>query len=205
MVTNPNARSELLSLLREKSVFHGDFTLSSGAKSSYYIDCRLTTLDPRGAWLVGQVMHSLIKSEASRSKVIVDAVGGLTMGADPVALAASMYSFCAQDHPPLKTFVVRKTPKSHGQAKLIEGNFKPGDSVVVLDDVVTKGDSTITAIKAVEQEGGKVAFVAVLVDRQQGGREKIEAMGHRVVSAFVRDELILPDAKSHKPADCVPA
>ncbi len=205
MLTNPKAKSKLLSYLRAKSIFHGDFVLSSGVRSTYYVDCKLTTLDPEGAWLVGQVMHSLIRSEASAEGVEINAVGGLTMGADPIALAVGMYSFSANDTPPLQTFIVRKTPKSHGQTKLIEGNFKRGDTVVVIDDVVTRGDSTISAIKAVENEGGKVAFVAVLVDRQQGGREKIEAMGHRVVSAFVRDELILPDAKSHQPADCVPA
>ncbi|HZL42914.1 MAG TPA: orotate phosphoribosyltransferase [Verrucomicrobiae bacterium] len=205
MLTNTKAKAKLLSFLREKSIFHGDFTLSSGAKSTYYVDCKLTTLDPEGAWLVGQVMHSLIQGEALAQRVEINSIGGLTMGADPIALAVGMYSFSAKDTPPWQTFIVRKTPKSHGQAKLIEGNFKPGSTVVVIDDVVTRGDSTISAIKAVEQAGGKVAFVAVLVDRQQGGREKIEALGHRVVSAFVRDELILPDAKSHQRADCVPA
>lgn len=205
MLTISKAKSKLLSLLREKSVCYGDFVLSSGAKSSYYVDCKLTTLHPEGAWLVGQVMHSLIQSEASSQGIEINAVGGLTMGADPIALAVGMYSFFAKDTPPLQTFIVRKTPKSHGQAKLIEGNFKHGDSVVVIDDVVTRGDSTITAINAVEKEGGKVAFVAVLVDRLQGGRKKIEDMGYRVVSAFERDDLIQVDAKAHRPADCVPA
>jgi orotate phosphoribosyltransferase len=205
MLTDAKAKAKLLSLLQAKSIFHGDFVLSSGARSSYYVDCRLTTLDPEGAWLVGQVMHSLIKREASVRHLAIDGVGGLTMGAYPVALATGMYSFLAKDVPPLKVFVVRKTPKGHGQGKLIEGNFKPGDVVVVLDDVVTRGDSTITAIKAVEKEGGKVAFVAVLVDRQEGGRQKIEESGYRVVSAFERDELIRPDAKPHRSADFVPA
>jgi orotate phosphoribosyltransferase len=103
-----------------------------------------------------------------------------------------MYSYFSKAPQPLRSFVVRKAPKAHGQTKLIEGNFKPGDTVVVLDDVVTRGDSTITAIKAVVNEGGKVAFVAVLVDRQEGGREKIESMGCRVVSAFKRDDLLDP-------------
>ena len=127
------------------------------------------------------------------------------MGADPIALSVGMYSFWAGDRLPWRTFIVRKTPKSHGQAKLIEGNFKKGDTVVVLDDVVTRGDSTIAAISAIEKEGGKVAFVAVLVDRQEGGREKIEALGHRVISAFRRDELIRTDARPHPTADCVAA
>jgi orotate phosphoribosyltransferase len=205
MPTHPNARSKLLTLLKAKSVFHGDFVLASGARSSYYIDCRLTTLDPEGAWLVGEAMHSLIQTEASARGVTIKAVGGLTMGADPIALAVGMYSFSAKDTPLLQPFVVRKMPKSHGQTKLIEGNFNRGDLVVVLDDVVTRGDSTITAINAVLKEGGQVAFVAVLVDRQEGGRKKIEELGYRVVSVFERDELLNRDATDHTPSDCMTA
>jgi len=193
MLTHAEARSKLLSLLQTQSVFHGDFTLSSGAKSTYYIDCRLTTLHPEGAWLVGQVMHGLIQNEASARALQIQGIGGLTMGADPIAVAVGIYSFLAGDNPPLNAFVVRKAPKGHGQAKLIEGNFKKGDTVVVLDDVITRGDSTLMAIEAVEKDGGKVAFVAVLVDRQQGGREKIESSGHRVISAFTRDDLLKAD------------
>ena len=181
-------RAELLELLKKKSVFRGDFTLASGARSSYYIDCRLTTFDPRGASLVGQLMHELIRKEAERRGVHVDAVGGLTMGADPVALATSMASLISPS--PMQCFAVRKTPKAHGQTKLVEGNFKKGDTVVVIDDVVTRGESTITAINAVLNEGGKVAFVATLVDRQEGGRDKIEGMGYPVVSLFKRDDIL---------------
>ena len=183
-------RAELLGILRKKSVFHGDFTLSSGAKSKYYVDCRLTTLDPRGAWLIGQLMHTLVRREEKNRKLRIDAVGGLTMGADPVALATGMISSWAKDAEALRIFCVRKAPKGHGQTKLIEGNFKAGDTVVVVDDVVTSGNSTITAINSVVKEGGKVAFAAVLVDRQEGGREKIEAMGYPLLSLFQRDELL---------------
>jgi orotate phosphoribosyltransferase len=190
MSNTHDTRAELLSLLQRKSVFHGDFTLSSGAKSTYYIDCRLTTFDPAGAWLVGQLMHALIRGEEAARNVRLNAVGGLTMGADPVALAVGMYSHFARDAAPLQIFAVRKTPKTHGQTRLIEGNFSKGDTVVVIDDVVTKGDSTIAAINAVEKEGGIVAFAAVLVDRQEGGREKIEALGHKVVSLFTRSDLL---------------
>ena len=184
------ARAALLQILKRKSVFYGDFTLSSGAKSTYYIDCRLTTLDPEGAWLVGQSIHHLIRREQSARGLKVDAVGGLTLGADPVALATGMFSHFANETPPLQVFTVRKTPKAHGQTKLIEGNFKPGDSVVVIDDVITKGDSTIAALTAVEKEGGKVAFVVALVDRQEGGRTRIESMGHPVVSVFTKTDLL---------------
>jgi len=190
ILTVDEARSELITLLRKKSIFRGDFTLASGAKSNYYFDCRLTTLDPKGAWLVGQSMHALIRKEEAARKLPIDAVGGLTMGADPVALAVAMFSYWAKEGPPLQTFSVRKTPKAHGQTKLIEGNLRKGDTVVVVEDVVTRGDSTIAAINAVVNEGGKVAFVAVLVDRQEGGREKIQALSYPVLSLFRRDELL---------------
>lgn len=195
MLENPDtARAELLALLKEKSVFRGDFKLASGARSSYYIDCRLTTLHPQGAWLVGQLMHQLIRSTEQQRGVEVDAVGGLTMGADPVALATAMASFQAKDKRPLHVFVVRKEPKAHGQTKLIEGNFQKGNTVVVIDDVVTRGESTLKAIEAVEKEGGEIAFVAVLVDRQEGGRQRIEERGYSVVSLFSKDELLEPMA-----------
>jgi orotate phosphoribosyltransferase len=186
----PEARAELANLLRQKSIFRGEFTLRSGAKSNYYIDCRLTTLDPRGAWLVGQLMCDLIRREQAARGVKIDAVGGLTMGADPVALATGMSSHLAKDEPSLQVFTVRKAPKDHGTTKLVEGNFKKGDTVVVIDDVVTRGESTITAINAIKNEGGNVAFAAVLVDRQEGGRKKIEDLGHPVVALFTKDELL---------------
>lgn len=183
-------RAELLALLRKKSVFFGDFTLASGAKSTFYIDCRLTTLDPFGALLAGELMEDLIRREAKRRGMRIDAVGGLTMGADPVALATAMSSVSAGGGDPLQCFTVRKAPKTHGQTKLIEGNFKAGDTVVIVEDVVTRGESAITAINAVVKEGGKVAFVAVLVDRQEGGRDKIEALGYPVVSLFSIKEVL---------------
>ncbi len=197
-----DARTALLDLIQKRSVVRGDFTLSSGVKSNYYVDCKLTTLDPAGAWLAGQLMHSLIRTEEAATSIHVDAVGGLTMGADPIALAVGMYSHWAKDATPLQVFSVRKSAKAHGQTKLIEGNFKAGDSVVIIEDVVTRGESTLAAISAVEKEGGRVAFVAVLVDRQEGGREKIEAAGHRVVSLFNKGELLGGHAGSHQRADC---
>jgi orotate phosphoribosyltransferase len=182
-------RQSLLAKLKEKSVFFGDFSLSSGGRSSFYIDCRLTTLDPQGACLVGRVLNAMIQQEIAATGAPVASVGGLTMGADPVALAIGMSSWMEKSPRLLQVFSVRKAPKAHGQTKLIEGNFAPGDTVVVLDDVVTRGDSTIKAIESVEQAGGKVAFVAVLVDREEGGADKIRALGHKVLAAFRRVEL----------------
>ena len=182
-------RRKLLAKLQEKSVFFGDFLLSSGARSPFYIDCRLTTLDPEGACLVGRVMNAMIQGEIAAGGLPVTAVGGLTMGADPVALAIGMTSWTESSPRLLQVFSVRKAPKAHGQTKLIEGNFASGDTVVVLDDVVTRGDSTLKAIESVEQAGGKVAFVAVLVDREEGGADKIRGLGHKVLSVFKRLEI----------------
>ncbi|MDB6139062.1 MAG: orotate phosphoribosyltransferase [Verrucomicrobiaceae bacterium] len=184
------ARSELRSILLDKSVKTGDFTLASGAKSNLYVDCRVTTFDSRGAVLVGQLMHALVRSEKTRLGVQVDAIGGLTLGADPISLSTAMTSSMAGDAPPIRCFVVRKEAKGHGRGKRIEGNFNAGDSVVVAEDVITTGDSTLKAIAAIEEEGGKVAFVAVLVDREEGGKAKIEEKGYPVVALFNRSELV---------------
>lgn len=180
----PDARSELLALLKEKSFATGEFKLASGKTSNYYIDCRMTTLDARGACLIGEVLLDCIQAEAGKREMAIDAVGGLTMGADPIAVAVSMTSSMKENDPPIHAYCVRKEPKGHGKGKQVEGNFAEGSTVVVLDDVITTGGSTLQAIEAVEREGGKVAFVGVLVDRQEGGRENIENAGYPVVSAF---------------------
>ena len=183
------ARRELLKLLRAKSVFHGDFTLASGAKSKFYIDCRLTTLDAKGGWLVGAVVYDLIQQEEAHLKRTVVGIGGLTMGADPIALATAMTSQL-HDRTPLRPFVVRKAAKAHGQTKLIEGDFRKGDHVVIVDDVVTTGESTIKAIEAVDAAGGEIEFVIALVNRQEGGLERIKELGYRVHAVFNKDELL---------------
>ncbi|MFT4548098.1 MAG: orotate phosphoribosyltransferase [Verrucomicrobiales bacterium] len=183
-------RQQLIEIVREKSFSTGEFTLASGKTSKYYIDCRLTTLDARGACLLGEILLAQINAEAETRAVKIDAVGGMTMGADPISVAVSMSSHLTGQQPVLQAFVVRKEPKGHGQGKQVEGNFKAGDTVVAIEDVITTGGSTLRAIEAIEREGGKVAFVAVLVDRQEGGREIIEAAGYPVISVFTRDELM---------------
>lgn len=187
---NQSPRGELLALLCQKSVFFGDFTLASGAKSTFYFDCRLTTLDPKGASLLGPIMLDVIQLEAAARKIKIDAVGGLTMGADPVAFAIGLASYRVSDRDYLQVFSIRKSAKSHGQTKLVEGNFAKGQTVVIVEDVVTRGDSAIAAIDAVLNEGGRVGFVVALVDRQEGGREKIEALGYPLFAIFTRDELL---------------
>ncbi len=184
------ARTLLKSLLLKKSVMRGDFTLASGAKSDLYVDCRLTTLDAEGACLVGQVLHALLRDAEKELGVSVTSLGGLTMGADPLAIAVAMQSHLAGDATPIHAFSVRKAAKDHGRKKLVEGNFKAGDTVVVIDDVITTGGSTIKAIESVEEEGGKVAFVLVLLDREEGGKANIEARGIKVFSAYSRKTLL---------------
>lgn len=183
-------REELRRLLAQKSVCQGSFTLASGATSDFYVDARLTTLDPHGATLIGQIGWQLIKQTAADLAVRVDAVGGLTMGADPIALSIGIAAYADDPATTLQTFTVRKKVKEHGRHKLIEGNFRPGSSVVVIEDVITTGGSAIQAINAVESEGGKVAFVLALVDRQEGGRVAIEGRGHKIISIFTRANLL---------------
>jgi orotate phosphoribosyltransferase len=195
MKREPNEQ-ELLEILIGNSVCRGNFTLASGAQSDLYIDARLTTLDPRGARLIGQAGWKLIKENATKLGGQIDAIGGLTMGADPIAVSIALAALA--DEPPalLQAFVVRKSVKAHGRQRLIEGNFSEGNSVVVIDDVITTGGSTLQAIEAVEEAGGRVAFVLVLVDREEGGREAIEKHGHKVVTFFTRTDLIGANAGS---------
>jgi orotate phosphoribosyltransferase len=135
-------------------------------------------------------MFGLISGAAKERGLKLDAVGGLTMGADPLALAIGMRSVLSGAGQPLQVFSVRKSPKSHGQLKLIEGNFRAGNHVAVLDDVVTRGESTLKAIEAVEQSGGHVDLVAMLVDREEGGRQKIIERGYPVISVFGGSEVL---------------
>lgn len=167
-------RAALLTLIAKLSFRIGDFTLASGAKSSYYIDCRTTTLDAEGGRLSGLIFAELIRQHAPQAV----AVGGLTMGADPlVSNTASASAWWAIAHPDAQVvhgFLVRKAMKAHGTGRQIEGYVREGAEVVVVDDVCTTGGSTITAIEAVRAAGMKVAAVLCLVDREQGGKENIE-------------------------------
>ena len=191
----PSLEAELRAILVEKSVCHGDFTLASGTQSDFYVDAKLTTSDPRAALLVGRIGWALIKETATARDVRVDSIGGLTMGADWMALSMGIAAHLDSPSSDIQTFSVRKLAKKHGRHKLIEGNFSAGHSVVIVDDVVTTGGSTLQAIDAIEASGGTVAFVIVLVDRQEGGRENIERHGHKVVPIFTRADLIGADAR----------
>jgi orotate phosphoribosyltransferase len=173
----------LEALLRQRSVRFGDFVLASGQRSNYYIDCRLTTMSAPGLALIGRLGLAAVRSAGWTA----DAVGGLTMGADPVAYAVAAASAGAP--PAMDAFSVRKEAKQHGTGQLIEGNFRAGARVVVVEDVITSGDSVLKAIAAVEAAGGAVLGVLAVVDREQGGRARIESGGHRVVSLTTTSQL----------------
>jgi len=159
------ARQELLQLLAQKSFRLGEFQLSSGSTSDYYIDCRSTTLDARGAQLTGEVFFDAIREEDSEA----DAIGGLTMGADPIVVAVAVTSGT------LHGFLVRKAEKQHGTGQRIEGFREKGARVVIVDDVCTTGSSTVQAIEAAREFGFEVVGVMCLVERQDAhGRPDVE-------------------------------
>ena len=180
---NEQAR-ELRDIIRRKSLRVGDFTLSSGKKSSYYLDCRMTTLDPRGAFLIARLILDRIRAE----NIQADAIGGLTMGADPIATAVAVVS--GLDGRPISAFIVRKETKTHGTQRAIEGyDGKTGSRVIVVDDVCTTGDSILRAAERAEEAGYEVAAAFCVVDREEGGTELI-AKRYPFYALFTAKELL---------------
>jgi len=198
-------RDTLLALLKERSVRFGDFTLASGARSSFYIDCRPTTMSALGQRVIGRLGLAAIRDAGWAP----DAVGGLTMGADPVAYAVAAASAvdgrwlmvegrgsrvegdATIDHQPstIDAFSVRKAAKDHGTGRRIEGNFAAGMRVVVIEDVITSGGSALSAIEAVRAEGGTVIGVLAVLDREAGGKARIAEAGVPVVALVTASEL----------------
>jgi orotate phosphoribosyltransferase len=176
--------SELLRLLALRSARRGTFTLSSGRRSSLYIDARLTTMSPEGLTIIG----SLALQALDRTEWNVQSVGGLTLGADPIAYAIAYAS--AATKKPIRAFTVRKEAKSHGMTRLIEGPFQAGDRVAVIEDVITTGTSARKAANAVADAGGTIAGILALVDREEGGREALEADGFEVVALTRASEIV---------------
>lgn len=172
-----DARLQLIEFIQQDAVFHGDFTLASGKQTSYYIDLRRVSLSSRVAPLIGQVMVELIADIPD-----VAAVGGLSMGADPIAAAVLHQGAARGKH--YDAFVVRKEPKDHGRGRQVEGPDLQGKRVIVLEDTSTTGGSPLKAIAAVEKVGAKVVAVAVVVDRVTGAREIIEAAGYPYFAAL---------------------
>ena len=174
---------QLRRLLLERSVRRGDFVLASGQRSSYYIDCRPTTMSAEGQVLIGRLGLAALRAAGWQPR----SVGGLTMGADPVAYAIAAASWSGST--PIDAFSVRKEAKGHGTGRLIEGNFQAGDPVVVVEDVITSGGSAERAISAVAEAGGRVLGVLAVVDREQGGREHLAQLGYSVVSITTTSHL----------------
>jgi len=177
-------RAALRALLLQRSVRRGDFVLASGARSSYYIDARRTTMSGEGQRLIGRLGLEALRAAGWEPQ----AVGGLTLGADPVAYAIAHAA--AASGSAIDAFTVRKEPKTHGTGRRIEGAFAPGMRVVVVEDVVTTGESALRAVDAVRQEGGEVLGVLAVVDRGEGGRERLAAAGLPLVSLFAAAELL---------------
>jgi orotate phosphoribosyltransferase len=164
-----NEREQLRQLLKNQSLMFGEFTLASGKKSTFYFDSKKTTLLPDGAWLTAREVLRAIR----KNGIEADAIGGLTLGADPIVCPVAALSH--SEGPPLRAFIVRKETKEHGTGKRIEGNVKPGSRVIIVDDVVTTAGSTLQAIEAAEAAGHTVVAVLCLVDREEGGAEKLAA------------------------------
>jgi orotate phosphoribosyltransferase len=181
-------RERLIELIRKRAFKYSDtpaFRLSSGVMSRYYFNLKQVNYTPEGLFLAGKLFYQKIK-ELNLSP---SAVGGLTLGADPIAMSAALYSYSMED--PFEAFVIRKEPKGHGTGQQIEGNVKSGDRVVIIEDVVTTGGSTIKAIEAAEREGLKILAVIAMLDRcEQNGRENIEKRGYPFYSILSIHEII---------------
>ncbi len=184
-----NSLQEFVILIRKLSYEKRQVTLSSGKQSDFYIDMKNTLLHPRGIWLASQLIASAIRVRIEKGEEI-RGVGGLTMGADPLSTGVSLVSEGWQK--PLYAFYIRKEPKGHGTQNWLEGmkNFKTGDKVIVLEDVVTTGGSTLKSVERARLGGLDVAGVITAVDRQEGGKETIEATGIKF-TAIVTREMIL--------------
>lgn len=175
-------RDELLQHLLAHSFQTGDFTLASGRKSKYYINGKMTTLDARGAYLIARTFLAMITDD------VPDAVGGLTLGADPIV--GAMLSLAGLEDLPLRGFIVRKQSKDHGTKSLVEGSLREGDRVVIVEDVVTTGGSSLQAIAAVKALGCDVKKVLAVVDREEGGRQNLADAGCSLEAVFTANELL---------------
>ena len=160
------------------------FKLVSGEKSNFYFNCKPTSLNPEGMFLIGNLLYGLIRKETAWK---VKAIGGLTLGADPVAGAIAYTSYVKGK--PIEAFVVRKEPKKHGTMLWVEGNVKKGDKVLIIEDVITTGNSTKKAIKRAKLAGLKVIGIVALIDRQEGGKEVVERMGLPFKALLTKEEI----------------
>lgn len=178
-------RVRLAKLLYARSYKEGEFILTSGRKSNFYFDGKQTALHPEGAYLIGHLFNHLLKDNPT-----ITAVGGLTLGADPLVTATSVISY--QLGRPLPAFIVRKSPKGHGTNQYLEGlsNLQPGKPVAMLEDVVTTGGSLLTACERVKEAGFTIGMLCTVLDREEGGNEAIREAGYELHSLFRRSELL---------------
>lgn len=185
MITIDKMKERLGEIIIERSFKYSDnppFTLASGRKSNYYFNCKPTTLDPEGMNLIGAIIFDILK------ETDVTAAGGLTLGADPIANALAVISY--QKGKPIKSFIVRKDVKDHGTKSAIEGNVRQGEKVAIIDDVITTGASTITAIEQARKEGLNVELVVTLIDREEGGKENILQHVDNIKTILTRTEIM---------------
>ena len=175
-------REKLRELLKEHSLLFGEFTLKSGKKSHYYFDARLTTLLPEGSYLVAREILRIIEE----NKIQADAIGGITLGADPIVSAVAVVSFI--EGKPLPAFIVRKEQKGHGAGRRIEGKVKDGARVIIVDDVVTTAGSTLSAIEAAKEAGFEIVAVICIVDREEGGTDRLTPYNFHPI--FRRSEIL---------------
>lgn len=177
-------RERLRRLLRERSIQRGDFVLASGGRSTYYIDARVTTMSGAGQLLIGRLGLEALDAAGWAPSM----VGGLTLGADPVSY--SLAHAAALQGRSLDAFTVRKEPKGHGTGRRLEGVFSAEADIVIVEDVVTTGDSALRATQVVEEAGGRVMGVLTVVDREERGRDRIEGAGYPVVALFTASALL---------------
>ena len=185
IMTIEKMKERLGEIILEKSFKYSEnppFTLASGRQSNYYFNCKPTTLDPEGMNLIGAIIFDLIKDTD------ITAAGGLTLGADPIANALAVISY--QKGKPVKSFIVRKDVKDHGTKSAIEGNVRPGEKIAIIDDVITTGGSTITAIEQARKSGLDIEMVITLIDREEGGRENILKYVDNVKSVLTRTDVM---------------
>ena len=177
-------KRRLARLLVEKSYREGDFVLASGRRSDYYFDCRVTALHAEGSWLIGTLFNHML------SEMDIKGVGGMTMGADPLVAATTVISH--EQGRPLHGLLVRKEAKGHGTGQYVEGlgNFSTGDRVAMLEDVVTTGGSLLKACDRVRDAGLSIVAVCAILDREEGGREKLREAGYDLLALFTRAELV---------------
>lgn len=177
-----NYKRDLLALIKKDALSFGETTLSSGAKSKYYIDTKMVTLSPQGAFLTANILFDMLKNDE------FDSIGGMTIGADPIVGAFAISSYL--ENKPIRTFIVRKEPKEHGKQKWIEGPIRNDDRVVVIDDVTTSGASLLKAIDIIkEQTDCEIVKAITLIDRLQDGKENLKKHGYDLISIFDKNDL----------------